>query len=242
MREQQANLSIPRRASASVDHRQYTVRTASPHRAGHFAGLHPEDAPYYTAETRTRRPPRQTDEEEDIYDERSRSSAVRYRPLYEEREERGLSPYQSPSRPQEKQRKLWVFYCGVALLVMLTGWVLISLLGLWWQAKVEDWTYGNPRTYQTDADAGHGGRVSHFIVLNNHGEIEVIETQKGHPDAAKIYIVVVLPADQAGVPATISFQDMNGDGKIDGLVHIGATEIPLYNNGTEFQSQPPQAK
>jgi hypothetical protein len=114
---------------------------------------------------------------------------------------------------------------------MLVGWVLISLLGKVWQTKMDDWTYGNPRTYQTDQDVGHDGRVSHFICLNLNGEIEVIEMQKGHPEASKIYIVTVLPADQASVPATIGFQDINGDGKIDALVHYANTEIPLYNMG-----------
>ena len=36
----------------------------------------------------------------------------------------------------------------------------------------------------------------------------MIETQKGHPEAAKIYVVVVLPQDQARLPVTITFQDM----------------------------------
>src|SRR5207245_1375564 len=88
----------------------------------------------------------------------------------------------------------------------------------------------------------HYGRISHFLCVNLNGEIELIETQKGHPEVAKIYVVVVLPQDQAGLPVTISFQDINADGKLDALVHYGSTEIPLYNNCTTFQSQPQAAK
>ncbi len=240
MREQRVQQSIPRRASAIVaDNRQYyTTRSASPHRGGHYAGLHPEDQPSYTTETRTRRPP-QAETDEDISEERSRSSVVRYRPLYEERQERGVSPYHPAEQPQEQRRKSWVFYAGIAFLVMLVGWVLISLLGMWWQAKMDDWTYGNPRTYQIDQGMGHNGRTSHFIAINLHGELEVIETQKNHPEVTKIYTVVTLPEDQQYLPVTLTFQDLRGSGRLDMLVHYGNTEIPLYNDGTGFQMQPP---
>ena len=106
-------------------------------------------------------------------------------------------------------------------------------------AGLDDFTYGYPRTYQLDQDVGHFGRVSHFLCLNLNGEIEMIETQKGHPEVAKIYVVMVLPADQASVPVTISFQNIKGYGSVDAIIHYGSTEIPLYNNGTTFQSQPP---
>ena len=237
MREQRAKPSIPRRASAPADQRQYTIRTASPHRGEHYAGLHPEDQAY-TTESSHRRPP-QEDTDEDMYEERPRSSAMRYRPLYEEREERGLSPYKPPYQPKEKKGRNWFVFVGVALLVMLVGWVLISLLSIFVQRKMDDWTYGNPRTYQTDQSVGHNGRASHFIAINLHGELEVIETQKNHPEVTKIYNIVTLPEDQQYLPVTLTFQDLRGSGRLDMLVHYGDTEIPLYNDGTQFQMQPP---
>ena len=125
---------------------------------------------------------------------------------------------------------------------MLVGWIAFTALDGIIQQKRDDLLYGNPRIFQIDANVGHNGRVSHFIAVNLNGYIEIFETQRGHPEAAKIYVVVVLPQDQARLPGTLSFQDINGDGKLDALVHFGSTEIPLYNNGTTFQNVPPAPK
>jgi hypothetical protein len=141
-----------------------------------------------------------------------------------------------------KKRKHWLFYVGLVVSIMLAGWLLFSMLGSWIQSKIDDFTYGYPRTYQLDQDVGHFGRVSHFLCINLNGEIEIIETQKGHPEVAKIYVVVVLPQDQARLPVTLSFQNIKGYGSLDAIVHYGSAEIPLYNNGTTFQNQPPANK
>jgi hypothetical protein len=149
---------------------------------------------------------------------------------------------QLPPPDAEKKHIHWLVWVGIALFIMIAGWTGLNALGSFIHDRQDDLTYGYPRTYQTDANVGHYGRVSHFICLNLHGEIEVIETQPGHPEASKIYTVMVLPTDQDRVPVTITFEDINGDGKLDALVHIGSTEIPMYNNGTTFQSQPPASK
>jgi hypothetical protein len=147
---------------------------------------------------------------------------------------------QREEAPPAKRRLHWLIFVGLALFVMMIGWTGLNALGSFIQEKQDDLTYGYPRTYQTDQHVGHNGRVSHFLCLNFHGEIQVIELQSGHPEAAKIYTILVLPKNQDHVPCTLSFEDINGDGKVDLLVHIGSTEIPLYNNGTTFQSQPPK--
>jgi hypothetical protein len=237
MREQIANpYPVVRRASAAQP-----VLPASPHRAGHYAGVHPEDQPYYSTQVRSRagRPaPTTIDDvsgEDGDYQQpvRMRTSARRYQHL-------PMTPHQQLPPPEpERKRVHWLVFVGLAMFIMIVGWLVFNALGSWIHDREDDLTYGYPRTYQTDANVGHNGRVSHFLCLNLHGEIEVIETQPGHPEASKVYVIMVLPADQDRVPVTISFQDINGDGKLDGLVHLGATEIPLYNNGVTFQSQPP---
>jgi len=132
-------------------------------------------------------------------------------------------------------------WLGAALFIMLVGWTAFNTLGSLLQAWQENATYGYPRTFQVEANVGHNGRTSHFICLNLRGEMQVIELQSGHPEAAKIYTVLVLPPDQDRVPCTLTFTDINGDGKTDMLVHIGSsTEIPMYNTGSGFQSQPPK--
>ncbi len=206
--------------------------------------------PYSTNIQQTRKPPNQQRQTADVYDEedeeddddlypqRSRSSVVVRRPYQPIARQTDTEP----EPPEGKKQKNWLFSVSLVVSIMLAGWLLFSMLGSWIHTKMDDFTYGFPRTYQVDQDVGHFGRVSHFLCLNLNGEIEVLETQKGHPEVAKIYVVVVLPQDQAGLPVTISFQDINADGKLDALVHYGSTEIPLYNNGTTFQSQPPAPK
>jgi len=188
----------------------------------------------YLPQGRARRPAPTTSEDE-VYFQQSRMPIV-------SRDYRKAPLVQRTEAPPAKRRIHWLVWGGIAMLVMIVGWTGLNALGSFIHDRQDDFTYGSPRTYQTDANVGHNGRVSHFLCLNLHGEIEVIETQPGHPEASKVYVILVLPKDQDRVPVTISFQDINGDGKLDGLVHIGSTEIPMYNNGTTFQSQPPASK
>jgi hypothetical protein len=215
---------IPQRKSlTAAQEEQLRQQPASRHRAGHNAGLHDESAPFITGyesaqdDTDTRVPARTMPR-----------SAIRYRPL-------------ATTQPQAipKKRIHWFVFVGLAIFIMTFGWIAFNAASAWIQTRMDDFTYGFPRTFQADANIGHYGRESHFICLNLWGEVEIIETQKGHPESSKIYRVVVLPVDQATVPATMSFSDINGDGKVDAIVRVGESEIPMYNNGTGFQSQPP---
>jgi hypothetical protein len=108
-----------------------------------------------------------------------------------------------------------------------------------WQRHLDDVAYGYPRTYQTDAAVSHGDRahpMSHFLALNLHGVIEVMEIP-GDPERHQpyLYLIIRLALDGADlVPATLSFRDMNGDGKPDLLVFVNGTFWVWFNNGTRF--------
>jgi hypothetical protein len=218
---QPAQPVIQRKTLAPGQGNYVQTHTANPHRAGHYAGLHPEDQPFITGD--------------DLLDDNTFTnvavqttprSAVRWRPTT-----------QQQTKP--RGRIHWLVFVGAACFIMILGWIVLTAISSWWQTKMDDLKYGFPRTFQTDENVGHNGRVSHFICINLQGDVEVIEIQKGHPDASKIYQVVVLPKDQDLVPVSITFTDINGDGKVDALVLVGGSEIPMYNNGTGFQSQPP---
>ncbi len=199
---------------------------ASPHRAGHYAGLHDESAPFITGydsdedDTRYSHVPART----------MPRSAIRYRPTAQQ---------QAPPR----KRLHWLVWVGVAIFVMVFGWILFSMIGSWWQTTLDDWHFGRPRTYQTDQNVGHFGYISHFVALNLNGKIEVIETQPQNPDqrqATHMYIAATLATDQNLQPVTLKFEDLTGSGKLDMLVFVGnSLQVPLYNNGASFQSQPP---
>src|SRR6266705_2562485 len=230
-----------RRASLLPEEREYTT---SRHYVGSRSGMHPEDQPYSSA-TRSRshaHTPQTSievdDEVEDVYTRPpARSSARRY----------DLAPYagRGERRTEELARpgKHPMFYIGICLVIMvafLTAYTLIPPAFQKWQ---DERVYGYPRTFQTDANVGHAG-TEHFITLNNHGTIEVLEIPN-YPSPAnqtRLYIIVRLTNQGADlVPATLSFPDINGDGKPDMQVTVLDGSNPsvwiLFNNGTSFVSK-----
>jgi len=114
------------------------------------------------------------------------------------------------------------------------------MLQTWWANQQNTWSYGYPRTYQTDAVVGHNDSAaspSHFIALNLNGHIEVIEIPGGDPSHEKVYVGPGLFSDDAGLtPVTVTFTDVNGDGKPDMEIHIQDQTIIFLNNGTQFQA------
>ena len=196
--------------------------------------------------------PDDLEEDEFYYPVRSSSSAIRYTTTEDQVIQQGnkriiihhgLPPgrQQQPQRQTEpaiKSRKHWLFWVGIVFCIMLVGWTVLSLLSGFLQHKRDDLLYGNPRTFQINAVVGHSQRVSHFVAVNLDGYLEIFETQRGHPEAAKIYTptaLLISPAD----PVTLSFQDVSGNGKLDMIITAPSFQAVMFNNGTAFQSQPP---
>ena len=235
MREQIAQQPPRRRASLPPEE-----RTASWHHVGTRSGMHPEDRPYITT-TRSYHAPTtehyvEVDEEEGFHSRpttRVGTSARRY----------DLAPYgRGEQRTEELQRpgKHPIVYIGLFLVILvafLTAYTLIPPAIQQWH---DDSTYGYPRTFQTDANVGHRG-MEHFIALNNHGTIEVLEipNDPSPTNQPRLYLIVRLSSQGADlVPATLSFPDVNGDGKPDLQVTVLDGSNPsvwvLFNNGTSF--------
>jgi hypothetical protein len=120
---------------------------------------------------------------------------------------------------------------------MILSWVALSALSSWWQTTLNDWQYGRPRTYQTDAVVGHHDSVqnpSHFIAMNLNRHIIVIEIPGGDVSKSVVFTgPTLLGPGQDLTPVTLSFQDINHDGKPDMIVNIqGSQFIFLNQNGT----------
>jgi hypothetical protein len=143
--------------------------------------------------------------------------------------------------PSPKPRKHWLVFVGIGMIVSLLLWAGVQMLGAWWSAHQLDATYGNPRTYQVDAVVGHADSTdhpSHFIVLNLKGRVVIIELPGGNIAHARIYNGPAIVGDNpAQIPATADFQDVNGDGKIDLIVHLGNQQFTYINDGTQFKPQ-----
>lgn len=135
----------------------------------------------------------------------------------------------------------WLLYIGVGMIGMLTLLVISSAVLAWGLARYNDIRYGNPRTFQTDAVVGHSddaAHPSHFIAINLHRRIIVIELMGGNPAKAINYTGPSL-FDTSGdlTPVTLEFRDVTGDGKPDMLLHIQDQTIVFVNDGTMFRPQ-----
>jgi hypothetical protein len=209
MREQSAQHTlIPRRASITTRSRNHAPTTDT------YVEIDEEREEVYT------RPP-------------TRTSARRYDLIPVRRQERRTEALP----PQGKHPMFYIGICMIIMMLFLTGFVLIPPALQKWSA---DRTYGYPRTFQTDVNVGHGG-TEHFLALNNHGIIEVLEipSSPSTTNQPHLYIIVRLSNQGADlVPATLSFPDINGDGKPDMQVAVLDGSNPsiwiLFNNGTTF--------
>jgi hypothetical protein len=149
----------------------------------------------------------------------------------------------------------------VLLSVILVG-LLSLVVGPWIQSTWNNFNYGNtyhfPRTYQVDANVGHGTPqqpFSHFIALNLGGDIEVIEipgakgfqtlTQAQRNSAAHLYFIVHLDGKDANlIPVTVSFTPVVEPGKLDMVVTLlesTPSSWVYYNTGSSFSPNRPNS-
>ncbi len=169
--QQKSNPPTSRNSGAYDPH--FTSRTTTPSKA-------PSSSEWYDEE----------DEEKPEYRTRSPRSAVVYRRPYTH-----IEPVTRPE-PEEFRRAQRrglhpIVYLGLSMLIaamFIAGYIYIPPA---WQRHVDDVTYGYPRTYQTDANVGHGGISPILSSSNLHGTIEVMrkfcqQTLHGRP-AALLY-------------------------------------------------------
>lgn len=253
---------------ATREARKRNVPPASPARAGHYAGLHPEDRPDDEEDGAADLTVTDEDEDEGWYPRMSKS-ALRLR---DTREDPGdtvsrsvsrqgmqavvvtkhrvparastLSPKQTDALPRPHLRLHWLVLVGLALFIMVVGYWLFTLAANWWTNAQNTWRYGYPRTSQCDAVVGHehdsAANPSHFIALNLNGHVEVIEIPAGDASHAKIYVGPSLLGTNADLaPVTLSFADVNGDGKPDLLIHVQGGTFVFLNMGSEFRPATP---
>lgn len=211
-------------------------------RAGHSIHHHPEDEPYLTDEVPLRAARSQ-------HQQRPRPSMLADTDYEQEEPRRAWSHTtarrldRNPLETRVLPRRRFdtgglLIITGLALLVMLLGFMALSWLGAWWQTQTNDWAYGRPRTFQVDAVVGHhddASHPSHFLALNLHRQVLVIELPGGDFSKAIMYTGPTLVGDgQDLTPVTLTFVDVNGDGKPDMEIHILDQVIIFHNTGSKF--------
>ena len=264
----QRDTRLAARATQTTRRTTTNVPPASPARAGHYAGLHPEDMPGEDDECadaltvaddewspkmpksalRWQDTRRASEEEEpettsrSLAGQRSRDVVLHRVPrrasTLRERETDDLPRL----RPRHRLHPL--VFVGLALLIMVGGYVLFTVIANWWVVTQDTWTYGYPRTYQCDAVVGHNhdssANPTHFIALNLNGRVEVIEFPAGDASKAKIYVGPTLVGTNPTLaPVTLSFADVTGAGKLDMLIHVPGGQFVFVNTGTQFRPVEP---
>jgi hypothetical protein len=150
------------------------------------------------------------------------------------------SPVQQ--HPVRGRRSALVFI-GLGMLAMIGLWLCLAFLVSWWSGWQEDLRYGYPRTFQVDAVVGHhdsAAHPSHFLALNEHQQIIVIEFPGGDVTQARTFVGPVLYGPgQDLTPVTLTFRDVNGDGKPDMLVSAGASVFTWLNDKGTFRPARP---
>jgi len=149
------------------------------------------------------------------------------------------APPPLPRQNVEPKKVHWLLYVGVGMIAALALWVTASTLLAWGTEKYNDIIYGNPRIFQTDAVVGHNHdsatHPSHFIALNLHGQVIIVELPAGDPTKSIDYIGPELIAvGDEKIPITLTFSEINNDHKVDMIVHIQDKEVHFCNNGTKF--------
>ncbi len=205
---------------------------ANPHYAGHSAGIHPEDQPFISTDL---------EEDDSYYETRLPTSAIRYSQPRQQVYQQGNKRIVIHNEPPPTRKLHWSVFLGLGMIVALTFWVVGSYVLAWWTNHQLDATYGMPRTYQTDQVVGHSDSTdhpTHFVAINLNGRITIIEVPGDDPSHARIYSGPTLYSDNGNLtPVTLEFKDINGDSKVDMIVHIGDQQIIYLNDGTQFKPQ-----
>ena len=156
-----------------------------------------------------------------------------------------MGPSATTAAPRRawRARFHWLVFVGLAMLVMIIGWLAFTALSSWWQTTQDDWHYGRPRTFQIDAVVGHDdspSHPSHFIAINLDRHVVVIELPGGDASKARIYNgPTLLGPGQDLTPVTLSFRDVNGDGLLDMLINVAGSQIIFYNEHGSFRPPRP---
>ncbi len=193
-------------------------------------------------------------EDEDLSDTRPPRSAMRYQhtlphqyrgqtvlptPPEHLRRQRLTGNAPGQQRTPRQRRKHWSVYLVTGMAAMTVLFIGLYSVGSWWQGVQDRWTYGMPRTYQTDAVVGHNhdssSHPSHFVALNLRGQVEVFELPAGDPTKVRVFFGPTISGNGADqVVVTISFADLDHDGTPDMILRYGDSEEVLYNKGGTF--------
>ncbi len=154
-----------------------------------------------------------------------------------------------PTSQNQKRQYHWLVPTGVTLMITIACYLLLYTAWTGGRGMYNNWAYGSTtRTSHLEAVVGDHDSITsptHFVAMNLHGNIDVIELPGGDITHAKAFPgphLLWTDADKAVV--TLEVKDVNGDNKPDIIVHIqGDTDLlfrqttanfVMHNNGSGF--------
>ncbi len=139
------------------------------------------------------------------------------------------------ARKGSKMRGSWLIYLVLGMLMTMVLLWIGQLIWNWGNTVIDDVHYGRPRTTNVDHFVGHetGNIPSHFIALNLHGQIYVIEIPGGSPNTSHLLVGPHLIGPDADLaPVSLSFP---GDPQHpDLLVVVNGLQIRFHNAGNAY--------
>jgi hypothetical protein len=127
---------------------------------------------------------------------------------------------------------------GIGMSIAIVLVMLCTFLFQWGENLWNDVQYGYPRTFQTDAFVGHeaGKTPSHFVALNLHGRVEIIELPGGDVSHAHIYVGPQLAGPGADkIPVTLQFASDGHPKTPDMVVSFQHTQVIFHNQQSTFR-------
>ena len=173
-------------------------------------------------------------------------------PVYTTTSPRSTRPSKPPVKEKPQRRVHWLLPAGVGMVAMLVLWVLGSTALSWGINRYNDFKYGYPRTFHTDAVVGHGDselHKSHFMAINYNHQAVIFEMMGGDTGAGKSisYVVNFISSENDDLaPVTLDFKDLNADKKPDMIVHVHLSNqdqvVVFINDGKKFRPATPNDK
>ena len=226
---------IPARASRTAAQEHKPLPTPS-----YSIGIHPESALSLTGDRRIVAASPTNDQTQ--YGTRTPNTTRRYDGTKTKVVVHDLrKPERSAAPPQKRPLLAHVHWSVVA-----SGAALVTIALVYagnaahtaYENYQDDLHYGTPRTYQVDEVVGHNDSSilpSHFIAVNLHSHIKVIELPGQDSSKAKIYDGPTLSGDNTDlVPVTLTFKDINHDGKLDMIITTHTQDFTYLNDGKQF--------
>ncbi len=137
-----------------------------------------------------------------------------------------------------RRRSPWLVFLGLGMMLALIAVLGAQFLFNWGNTLLDNYRYGMPRTSQIDAFVGHehGGKTpSHFIAINLHGQIKVIEMPGGDSTHLMSYMGPQLVGQNADlIPATLSFIDTKHNHLPDMVLQAGSIQMIFHNDGNTY--------